>query len=166
MEYIGEVEEIVELDYRHSCVVVFVCRWLKAKYRGPNATVKTDKWGFTLANFEACEGFGKESFVFPKHCQQVFYMQALESPGWRVVLRRDVRGKQVGNADGEMERSPLFGGGTDDDHEGLRPPEIISEASPNRSSTVREVSREDLFEDRPAEDDFFDRDIGESLGPD
>jgi len=72
VEYIGELEEIVELDYRRTCVIVFVCHWVKANYRGTNATVKRDKWGFTLANFESCERFGKESFVFPKHCQQVY----------------------------------------------------------------------------------------------
>jgi len=43
VEYVGELEEIVELDYRGTCVVVFVCRWIKAHYRGPTATVKKDK---------------------------------------------------------------------------------------------------------------------------
>jgi len=43
VEYVGELEEIVELDYRHTCVVVFVCRWVKSKYRGANATIIRDK---------------------------------------------------------------------------------------------------------------------------
>lgn len=90
MEYIGELEEIVELDYRRTCVIVFVCRWVKANYRGVNATVRRDKWGFTLVNFQSCERFGKESFVFPKHCEQVYYSETLELPGWRVVIRHEV----------------------------------------------------------------------------
>ena len=72
VEYIGELEEIVELDYCQMRVVVFVCRWVKANYRGVNATVRRDRWGFRLANFQSCEHFGKESLVFPKHCEQVF----------------------------------------------------------------------------------------------
>lgn len=90
VEYIGELQEIVELDYQRTCVVVFVCRWVKANYRGPRATVMFGKWGFTLANFQSCERFGKESFVFPRHCEQVFFSDVSELPGWRVLLRRGV----------------------------------------------------------------------------
>jgi len=69
VEYIGQVKEIVELDYRGTCIVVLVCRWVKLNYWGPNAMVKKDKWGFTLANFNSCSHFGRESFAFPRHCQ-------------------------------------------------------------------------------------------------
>jgi len=127
VEYVGELEEIVEMDYRRTCVVVFVCRWVKAQYRGPNSTVKKDKWGSTLANFQACECFGKESFVFPKDCDQVFFGDAVVSPGWRVVLRRDVRGRRVDNLTSEAVNSVLFSIGRDNDFEGLRPPKVISE---------------------------------------
>jgi len=102
VEYIGELEEIVELDYRHTCVVVFVCRWVKANYCGPNVNVKRDKWGFTLANFQSCQQFGKESFVFPKHCEQVFFNNARKTLGWRVVLRQEVRGRRVDNVSNQI----------------------------------------------------------------
>ena len=76
IEYVGKLEEIVELDYKRTCVVVFVCRWIKSNYRGANAIIIRDKWGFTLANFQSCERFGKESFIFPKHCEHVFWSDA------------------------------------------------------------------------------------------
>lgn len=71
IEYVGTVEEILEIDYRGLCVTVLVCDWVKANYRGPTATIKKDKWGFTLANFQSRLQFGSESFAFPLHIEQV-----------------------------------------------------------------------------------------------
>jgi len=50
VEYMGHMEEILELNYKRHCLVVFVCDFVKANYNGENATIKKDKWGFTLAN--------------------------------------------------------------------------------------------------------------------
>jgi len=50
VEYVGHIEEILELNYRRHCLVVLVCNFVKANYVGENATIKKDKWGFTLAN--------------------------------------------------------------------------------------------------------------------
>ena len=145
IEYLGQVEEIVELDYRRTCVVVLVCRWVRANYRGPNASVKRDKWGFTLANFQSCKPCNKDSFAFPKHCQQVFYSDAPEALGWRVVLRTEVRGRRVDNSTPETEASMLFARGRDTDHDGLRPPHDISEQIPACPATTRDFQREVVF---------------------
>lgn len=139
-----------------------VCRWVRANYRGPNASVKRDKWGFTLANFQSCEPFNKDSFAFPKHCQQVFYSDAPEALGWRVVLRTEVRGRRVENPTPETEASMLFARGRDTDHDGLRPPHDISEEIPARPETARELQREAIFQQAVEEDGLFDRDLGES----
>ena len=56
VEYVGHIEEILELNYRRHCVVVLVCDFVKANYRGENATIKKDKWGFTLANYNRRPG--------------------------------------------------------------------------------------------------------------
>lgn len=52
VEYVGHIEEILELNYRRHCLVVLVCDFVKANYVGENATIKKDKWGFTLANYD------------------------------------------------------------------------------------------------------------------
>ena len=93
MEYVGELHEIVELNYRGLSVVVLLCRWVKAIYEGSTATVKKDKWGFTLANFNRPVPFGLESFVFPMHVEQVFFVDTIEDPGWKLVLRKEIRGR-------------------------------------------------------------------------
>ena len=40
LEYIGQILEIVELNYGRHCTVLLVCDWVKANYRGRNATLK------------------------------------------------------------------------------------------------------------------------------
>ena len=70
VEYVGHIEEILELDYRRYCVVVLVCDFVKANYVGENATIVKDKWRFTLANYDRRPGvICRDSFAFPKHCQ-------------------------------------------------------------------------------------------------
>jgi len=145
VEYVGEVEEIVELDYRRTCVVVFVCCWVRTNYREPNATVKRDKWGFTLANFQSCERFGRESFAFPRHCEQVFFSDTLKLVGWRVVLQREVRGRRMDNLTSESGTPLLFERGRDDNFEGLRAPEIISEDIQSRQGGGTVLQRQDVF---------------------
>lgn len=81
VEYVRHIEEIMELNYRRHCLVVLVCDFVKANYRGVNATIKRDKWGFTLANFERRYGcVSQDSFAFPRHCEHVFFITARESP--------------------------------------------------------------------------------------
>ena len=94
LEYMGQIVEILELNYGRHCTVVLVCDWVKANYRGRNATVKKDEWGFTLANFRSMVPFGYESLAFPIHCEQVFFSDD-DEPGWKVVLRTEVRGRRI-----------------------------------------------------------------------
>jgi hypothetical protein len=128
VEYVGHIEEILELNYRRHCLVVLVCDFVKANYRGDNATIKRDKWGFMLANYESRYGpVCRDSFAFPMHCEQMFYSNARESPGWRVVLRKDVRGKRVIPNSENEEEPELFQMGQNEDYEGLRPDREVGE---------------------------------------
>lgn len=43
IEYVGHLEEILELDYGCFRQTVLVASWVQANYRGPNATVKKDR---------------------------------------------------------------------------------------------------------------------------
>ena len=40
LEYIGQILEIVEFNYGRRCTVILACDWVKANYRGRNASVK------------------------------------------------------------------------------------------------------------------------------
>jgi hypothetical protein len=97
-----------------------VCDWVKANYRGRNATVKKDEWGFTMANFRARVPFGYQSFAFPIHCQQVYFSDDEEELGWKVVMRTEVRGRRVDNETGDEEEPQMFAMGQDAEYEGLQ----------------------------------------------
>ena len=135
---------------------------MRANYRGQNATVKKDRWGFTIANFESCERFGRESFAFPWTCQQLFFGDVLEMPGWRVVLRREVRGQRVENSSDSTGRSILCIVGDDNDYEGLHAPPSISEDMPPRRQTAREIQRENLFQEPQRPDQVLEQELGDS----
>jgi hypothetical protein len=94
MEYVGEIEGILELNYCRHCIVVLVCNHVKANYQGENTIIRKDKWGFSLADFEQKLGCCKESFTFSKHCKQVFFLNSHKLPSWKVVLRNEVCGRR------------------------------------------------------------------------
>jgi hypothetical protein len=163
LEYIGQILEIVELNYGRHCTVLLVCDWVKANYRGRNATVKKDEWGFTLANFNTMVPFGYESFAFPIHCDQVFFSDVEEEPGWKVVLRTEVRGRRVDNDIEEDDPIPMFAMGADVDFEGLRAPEIMPETHQDPLPTGRDIRLNDILNEVLGEQAMvFDRDVGES----
>jgi hypothetical protein len=58
IEYVGNLQEIVELNYGGPCVIVLFCKFVKANYCGQYTTIKKDRWGFTLANFARHESCG------------------------------------------------------------------------------------------------------------
>ena len=64
VEYVGWVEEILELDYGQFQVIVFLCNWVKAISQGPGATMKRDEYGFTLVNFNRLIPILAQTFVF------------------------------------------------------------------------------------------------------
>ena len=97
-EYVGHVEEILELDYRRTCVVVLVCSWVKGRTGGAAPTMKRDEHGFLSVNFadQYIAPLGPQSFAFPIHVQQVFF--ATDDGPWKVVCKVDVRGSRGGRA--------------------------------------------------------------------
>jgi hypothetical protein len=163
LEYIGQILEIVELNYGRHCTVLLVCDWVKANYRWRNATVKKDEWGFTVANFNAMVEYGYESFAFPVHYDQVFFSDEEDQPGWKVVLRTEVRGRRVDSEMEEQEEIPMFAMGVDSDFEGLRAPEELPEINPDPLPTGRNVRLNEIMNEVVGEEAVaFDRDLGES----
>jgi len=162
LEYIGQISEIVELNYRRHCIVLLVCDWVKANYKGRNATIKEDEWGFTLANFGSMVPFGYESLAFPIHCQQVFFSDDEEEPGWKVVLKTEVRGHRIDN-EIEEEELEMFAMGRDSDFEGLRAATEDPESIPEPMEGGRNIEVQQVFNDLGNDDaSLYDRDIGES----
>ncbi len=74
LEYVGQVEEILELDYGTPCVIVLFCNWVKANYKGTRTTMKQDEYGFTLVNYNEMFPFSKDSFAFFINVEQILFM--------------------------------------------------------------------------------------------
>jgi hypothetical protein len=73
LEEIGQILEMVELNYGRHCTVLLVCDRVKANYRRRSATVRKDEWGLTVANFNTIVPYAYEYFAFPVYCDQFIF---------------------------------------------------------------------------------------------
>ena len=161
LEYVGWVEEIISVDYGTFEVVVLYCTWARANKKGPRATMKCDEYGFTLFKFDRLIPYSADSFAFPLHVQQVFFVDDVANDGWKVVLRREPRGCRVmSGVDGGPDLQALQIG-RDADHHGLGDTSIDFDRSSQdpmlagcKVLTAEDVSRalEVRGEDPPSED--------------
>ena len=163
VEYVGHLDEIIELNYGIVKQVVLIGTWVKANYRGASATVKKDEWGFTIANFSRTIPFGRDSFAFPSQVQQVFYADCLEDPAWKIVIRTDPRGKRVVASDDDAAEGELFATGRDNEFTGLRTPATLSEAPETLGREGRTIRLNDMVDDNATDlNETFDADLGQS----
>jgi hypothetical protein len=77
VEYVGWVEEILELNYRSHCCIVVIYSWILGALGIRNAKVEKDKYGFLLENFIRTMPVGMKSFAFPTQCQQCFFQMLI-----------------------------------------------------------------------------------------
>jgi hypothetical protein len=96
------------------------------------------------------------------HVEQVFYADAYGEPGWKLVLRKEVRGKRIFQNVGVSDEGGIFAQGQDIDHEGLRPPREVPEVDPHPNRVGRTLRRHEAFGPLLEEDVLFDRDVGAS----
>ena len=120
LEYIGWVEEIIGVDYGEFELIVLYCTWMRANLRGVGATMKRDDYGFTLIKFDRVIPYSADSFAFPLHVQQVFFVDDVENPEWKVVLRKEARGARVASTSEEKPETLSLYVGRDEDYRGLR----------------------------------------------
>jgi len=118
---------------------------VKANYEGNNASIKKDKWGFTLANFRRPIPFGGESCAFPMHVEQVYFVDAREDPGWKIVLHKEIRGRRMYGDYGVNDEDGMFVIGDDTEHEGLCPAPVIAEKNEAPIPTGRILRRDEAL---------------------
>jgi hypothetical protein len=123
-EYVGWVEEILELNYRSHCCIVLVCSWIPYILESRNAKVERNRYGFTLGNFHTTKPIGPNSFAFPIQCQQVFFSDdekwnAERGGDWKVICGTEVRGRR-GNLDMYRPDIQMLALNRDSDYDGLR----------------------------------------------
>lgn len=95
VSYIKECKEILQLDYGLTKVLVLLCSWVQARTHGPHANTKKDEFGSTLVNFIRLILAKEKPFVFPSQVEQVFFYDSIQKPGWKVILHKATRSRQV-----------------------------------------------------------------------
>ena len=74
--------------------------WIKTVDQG-RRVIKKDPLGFWLVHFQSREAPEKHNpFVYPSNVCQVFFLDDVVDPAWKVVLRHDPRSKRI---EGERE---------------------------------------------------------------
>lgn len=79
MSFFGVIQEIWELDYVITKVVIFKCDWVESK----NGVKEED--GFTLVDLKKI-GHKSEPFILASQAKQVFYVEDGLNTSWSVVI--------------------------------------------------------------------------------
>jgi hypothetical protein len=146
VEYVGWVEEIIGVDYGKFELLVLYCKWVQATWIGPRATMKKDEYGFTLVKFDRTIPYSSDSFAFPLHAQQVFFVDDVAHPGWKVVLRKEARSARVTSMDKRTPDLHCLSFRDDAENQGLMAPTVTDDttAVPPVLSNARELSSNEV----------------------
>jgi hypothetical protein len=85
----------LEFNYGVLKIIILLCNWVKTNYRGSNATVKREEYGFTFVNFTSFIPTSNLSCTFPIHVEQVFFSKDPKERKWKVVLQKDPHGRHI-----------------------------------------------------------------------
>ena len=69
LQYVGKIQEIIELDYRSFKCCIFKCRWYEAFERTRRHDTHSGFFSIESSRFLPKD---KEPYVLPIHCEQVF----------------------------------------------------------------------------------------------
>ena len=120
LEYIWWVEELLGEDYGEFELIVLYCTWVRGYLWGVGATMKRDDYGFTLIKFDRIIPYSLDSFAFPLHMQKVFFVDDVENPEWKVVLRKEAWGASMASTAERWPETLSLVLGRDEDYRGLR----------------------------------------------
>ena len=129
-EYVGFIEEILELDYRNHCTTTLLCEWVKPTRDGRVSNIERDRTD-SLRQTSTTWTVGCNRIQSHLHFIANKY-SLYDDPsrrGWKVLLRIDVRGRclQIHHA---QPAAHVIVVGNDEDFRGLQP--TIQETEPLR----------------------------------
>ena len=90
--YVRNIQEIIEVDFFSFQCVIFRCKWWDNFDRN---NVKEDHNSSLICINSRKMWDEAEPYVFPKHCNQVFFYPYVLDRDWWFVLRRDPRSKHI-----------------------------------------------------------------------
>ena len=70
LQYVGKIQEIIELDYRSFKCCIFKCKWYEAFERTRRHDTHSGLFSIDSSKYLLED---KEPYVLPIHCEQVFF---------------------------------------------------------------------------------------------
>ena len=93
--------------------------------------MKRDDYGFTIIKFDHVIPYLADSFAFPLHVQQVFFVDDVENPEWKVVMmKKEAGGARVASTSERSHETLSLVLGRDEDYCGLRSNILNEDAQP------------------------------------
>lgn len=70
LQYVGKIQEIIELDYRSFKCSIFKCKWYEAFNMTQRHDIHSGLFSIDSSKYLPLD---KEPYVLPIHCEQVFF---------------------------------------------------------------------------------------------
>jgi len=70
LQYVGKIQEIIELDYRSFKCCIFKCKWYEAFERTRRHDTHSGLFSIDSSKYLLED---KDPYVLPIHCEQVFF---------------------------------------------------------------------------------------------
>jgi hypothetical protein len=90
------------------CKKDLVYNWVKTNYKDSTTIIKKNKLKFMISNFTSKVPIWLRVLCFSTQIEQIYYIDAHEEHGWRIVLRQEVRGRHINGEDGMAEAEGLI----------------------------------------------------------
>lgn len=93
---VGILKNILRISFSGWNMIIMKIEWLKHEDEG-RSSLKKESMGFWTCKFTAREDRCRiNSFLYPVNANQVFFIEDVLSPGWKIILRHEPRGRRVG----------------------------------------------------------------------
>ncbi|KAG0504774.1 hypothetical protein M758_2G127700 [Ceratodon purpureus] len=106
LKYVGIIKDIIQVEYGHIKYVTLKCSWIRPQLEGFR-TIREDEHGFWSVKFGARQYPPVEPYVMPSHVKQVYFIEDLRNPEWRIVCHVEPRSRRnTTDSDDEILRAP------------------------------------------------------------
>ena len=106
LDYVGKIQDILEVNLRSFRIIVFHVQWFQVIQRGANRTVRKDPNGFYAIDSSKLLRKNEEPFALPQHCEQIFFHPDILDGKWLYVVHVTPRGRRVFEDQVLYEESP------------------------------------------------------------
>ncbi|KAG0573462.1 hypothetical protein KC19_VG180400 [Ceratodon purpureus] len=106
LKYVGIIKDIIQVEYGHIKYITLKCSWIRPHLEG-SRSIRVDEHGFWSVKIAARQYPPVEPYVMPSHVKQVYFIEDLRNPEWRIVCNVESRWRRnTTDLDDETLRAP------------------------------------------------------------